>query len=113
MELYVRFISTLAFGLIGLGAVMKVLLETIFEDWDAFNDITGHVMLTCAGKAPRMESIQAEDLLLEAEQRGSSGVNTRVVDFRRRQIAELDAVESHLIQVRSGGPATESDILPS
>jgi hypothetical protein len=112
MELYVRFISTLAFGLIGLGAVMKVLLETIFEDWDAFNDISGRIMMSCSGKPGHVEHIRAEDILLEAEQR-SSGVNTRIVDFRRRQIKELDAIETRLTQVRSGGPNTESEIIPS
>jgi|GEM_PF-1881465 len=113
MELYVRFISTLAFGLIGLGAVMKVLLETLFEEWDAFNDIAEHVMLTCTGKAARVEGIRAEDILLEAEKRNSSGVNTRIVDFRRRQIQEFDAIETRLTQVNFSGPITDSDILPS
>jgi hypothetical protein len=113
MELYMRFISTLAFGLIGLGAVMKVLLETIFEDWDVFNDISERVMLSCAGKAVRMESIRAEDIMLEAEQYNSSGRNTRIADFRRRQIQELDAVETRLTNVRPSGPITDLDILPS
>jgi hypothetical protein len=110
MELYVRFISTLAFGLIGLGAVMKVLLETIFEDWDAFNDLTAHVMLTCTGKAAHVESIRAEDIMLDAERRVSSAVNTR---SRRRQMHELDAIEASLSKIGSSGPISITDILPS
>ena len=113
MELYVRFISTLAFGLIGLGAVMKVLLETLFEEWDAFNDIAEHVMLTCTGKAARVEGIRAEDILLEAEKQSAPDFNTRIVDFRRRQFRELDVIETRLSKVRSYGPVTESDIIPS
>jgi hypothetical protein len=113
MDLYIKFISTLAFGLIGLGAVMKVLLETIFEDWDAFNDIAQHVMLTCSGKTPHMESIRAEDILLETEQRNSSGFSTRMVDSRRRRIQEINAVEVRLTKVGSPGPTTDLDILPS
>ena len=96
MELYVRFISTLAFGLIGLGAVMKVLLETIFEEWDAFNDISQRFMASCSGKGGHVEHIRA-----------------RIVDFRRRQIKELDAIENRLTKVRSGGSITDSDIIPS
>ena len=113
MELYVRFISTLAFGLIGLGAVMKVLLETIFEDWDVFNEISERVMLTCAGKAVRVKSVRAEDILLEAGHHGLRGGNARITDFRRRQIREFDVIETRLSQVRSPGSITESDILPS
>ena len=113
MELYVRFISTLAFGLIGLGAVMKVLLETIFYEWDAFNDIGERLMLSCSGKGHHVEHIRAEDILLEAEKLNSPRVNTRIVDFRRRQMQELDAVETRLTQALSSGSVTESDILPS
>ncbi len=113
MELYVRFISTLAFGLIGLGVVMKVLLETIFEEWDAFNDISARIMASCSGKGGRVEHIRAEDILLDAENRNSFGINTRIVDFRRRQIKELDAIETRLANVRSGGPTTDLEILPS
>jgi hypothetical protein len=113
MELYVSFISTLAFGLIGLGAVLKVLLETVFEEWDAFGDIAEHVMLTCSGKARQVESLRAEDILLELEKQNAPDSNTSLVDFRRRQMWELDAIESRLAQVRSSGLVTDLAISPS
>ncbi|MDD5628184.1 MAG: hypothetical protein PHU21_03905 [Elusimicrobia bacterium] len=113
MELYVRFISTLAFGLIGLGAVMKVLLETIFEEWDAFNDISERVAASCSGKNGLVENVRAEDILLEAEKRNSPDFNTRLVDFRRRQFRELDAIETRLSEAQTAAPITESDIAAS
>ena len=112
MELYVRFISTLAFGLIGLGAVLKVLLETIFDDWDAFNDVAQRVMMTCSGKGGHVAHVRAEDMLLEAEKQNFSYFGTRLVDARRREIRELDDIETHLTNF-SGAPVTDSDILPS
>ena len=113
MELYVRFISTLAFGLIGLGAVMKVLLETIFEEWDAFNVISERIMMSCSGKGGHVEHIHAEDILLEAEKRNVPDINTRIVDWRRRQMKELDEIETRLTKARPYGPVTDSDIIPS
>ncbi|MCX5795753.1 MAG: hypothetical protein NTY77_09690 [Elusimicrobia bacterium] len=113
MELYVRFISTLAFGLIGLGAVMKVLLETIFEEWDAFNDISQRVMVSCSGKGGLVENVRAEDIMLEAEKQNAPDFNSRIVDFRRRQFRELDAIETQLSMARPANAITESDIVPS
>ncbi|MBI5240812.1 MAG: hypothetical protein HY926_10095 [Elusimicrobia bacterium] len=113
MELYVRFISTLAFGLIGLGAVLKVLLETLFNEWDAFNDIAERVMISCSGKGGHVEHVRAEDILLEAEKRNAPQTNTRIVDWRRRQMKELDEIESRLSQVRPPRFAADTDIIPS
>jgi hypothetical protein len=113
MELYIRFISTLAFGLIGLGAVLKVLLETLFNEWDAFNDISERLMISCSGKGGHVEHIRAEDILLEAEKRGAPDTNTRIVDWRRRQMKELDEIETRLTQVRARIPIPDTDIIPS
>ncbi len=113
MELYIRFISTLAFGLIGLGAVLKVLLETIFNEWDAFNDISERLMISCSGKGGQVEHIRAEDILLEAEKRGTPDTNTRIVDWRRRQMKELDEIETRLTQVRARIPIPDTEIIPS
>ena len=113
MELYVRFISTLAFGLIGLGAVMKVLLETIFEEWDAFNDISERLMVTCSGKGGHVDHVHAEDILLEAEKRNTPEMTTRVVDWRRRQMKELDEIETRLTKARPYGVVADTEIIPS
>ena len=113
MELYVRFISTLAFGLIGLGVVMKVLFETIFEEWDAFNDISDRIMMSCLGKGGHVEHVHAEDILLEAEKRNVPDFNTRIVDWRRRQMKEIDEIETRLTKVRPYGNVADTEIIPS
>jgi hypothetical protein len=113
MELYIRFISTLAFGLIGLGAVLKVLLETIFNEWDVFSEISERVMISCSGKGGHVEHIRAEDILLEAEKRNTPELSTRVVDWRRRQMKELDEVETRLDKVRARIVIPDTEIIPS
>ena len=113
MELYVRFITTLAFGLIGMGAVLKVLLESLFNEWDAFNDIGSRISMACSGKGGLVEHIRAEDILLEAEKKSAFSGSTRIVDQRRRQIQELDEVETRMTRVYNPEPTTESGILPS
>ena len=116
MELYIRFIGTLAFGLIGLGMVLKVLLEGLFNEWDAFNDIAGSISLACSGRGGHVRGIRAEDILLEAEEKNACSLNTwstRLVDQKRRQIHELDAIEARVVRVHAPGPITEPAILPS
>ena len=113
MILYVRFISTLAFGLIGMGAVLKVLLETIFEDWDAFNDIAARVSGSCSGEGAHMEHIRAEDILLEAERQSAPMFSSRIADTRRRNLQEIDAVETRLTQVQTVAGYAEPEIVPS
>ena len=114
MELYIRFISTLAFGLIGLGLVLKVLLESLFNEWDAFNDIAAKIELACSGRS-HVELIRAEDILMEAEKKNSPIYSTRLIDQRRRQINEIDAVEAQLnkAQKQAPPPISESDLWPS
>ena len=103
MELYIRFIGTLAFGLIGLGLVLKVLLETVFNEWDAFNDIGQRLLIVCSGRGGRMESVRAEDILLEAEKRDTPEGSMRSVDWRRRQLQELNASTSRVNMAASPG----------
>ncbi|HAM35520.1 MAG TPA: hypothetical protein DEB40_01805 [Elusimicrobia bacterium] len=115
MELYVKFISTLAFGLVGLGAVLKVLLETLFNEWDAFHEIAQRIAIAWTGKGGLVEHVRAEDILLEAEKRNAGFIGTRLVDARRRQINEIGAVEARVSQSmrRSSSVITASDIMPS
>jgi len=116
VELYIRFISTLAFGLIGLGAVLKVLLESLFNEWDAFNDIAARIALACSGKGGLVEHIRAEDILLDAEKNNSfslTAAGIRLGDQRRRRIREIDAVGARLGLVQRAGPLTDPYILPS
>ncbi|MDD5656567.1 MAG: hypothetical protein PHF00_04860 [Elusimicrobia bacterium] len=94
-----KFISTLAFGLIGLGAVLKILLETLFNEWDAFNDVARRVAFIFSGRTGHVSLIRAEDILLESEKRNLRGPGvraTRQTEQRRLQIKEINAVEARL-----------------
>ena len=110
MELYVRFISTLAFGLVGLGAVLKILLENVFEDWDVFHEVADCVTAACSAKPGNLAKVQAEDALLKAGNKTSTIIADRRVDHRRRRIKEMDMIETRL-QARDG--ITDPGILPS
>lgn len=113
MEMYIRFVTTLAFGLIGVGMVLKVLLEGIFSEWDAFNDIARRISRVASGKGGLVTHVRAEDILLEAEKKNFYAAGSRLVDHRRRQIQELNAVETRLNRVGAAGPATDPGIIPS
>lgn len=99
MDLYLKFISTLAFGLIGVGLVLTVLFETIFHEWDAINDIVRRIKRIYSGRNRQVELIRPEDILLETEKKNTPVLNTRLIDVRRRQINEMDAVEDRLSRV--------------
>jgi hypothetical protein len=98
MELYIRFMTTLAFGLVGLGMVMKVLLENLFHDWDAFADLGAWMRSLSETKRPSWEEERVEDILLELEKAKAPTFNTRLIDVRREQLRERDAVEHRLKQ---------------
>jgi len=95
MELYVKFMGTLAFGVVGVGLVLKILLETIFNEWDAFNDIADRANVYLKGKH-QVELLRPEDILLEAEKRGGSQRQLSVLDARRAQLRQLEEIESRL-----------------
>ena len=95
MELYFHFLSTLAFGLVGVGLVMKILLENLFNEWDAFNDLARRANTAFAGKR-HVELIRAEDILMEAERKNMPETGTRRMDQRREQLKELNDIESRL-----------------
>lgn len=103
MTMYVRFMATLAFGLIGIGLVLKILLEEFFNDWDAFTDLGAWWRDVLAGKG-LMHRAKPEDVLLEIEKAKTgvelttrlSGGRQRVLDKRREQLKEISLVEHRL-----------------
>ena len=96
MDLYIRFVTTLAFGLVGLGMVLMILLERVFHDWDAFADLSEWVRSWGEGRRA-VAAARAEDLLLEIEKSKQPGLVTNsLIDIRREQLREIDLVESRL-----------------
>ena len=114
MEFYMRFISSLAFGLIGMGMVLKVLLDGLFNEWDAFHEIAGKIALVCSSRGPAVEHARIEDVLLEAEKQNTYSLvssGTRLAEQKRQQMRGFDGTESRLSQGQAS--LTESSILPS
>ncbi len=96
MDLYIKFMSTMAVGMLGAGLVLKVLLDELFLEWDAvaeaqtwFKTVSEH-----KGFFARLE--RAEDAMMEAEKSRAVTVNTRLLDERRQQLNQLSAVEKRL-----------------
>ena len=95
MELYFRFMTMLAVGLLGVSAVLKVLLDSLFNEWDAVADAKDFVKGVGAQKKS-LSAVRAEDFMLEIEKAKSPTVNPRLLEQRREELKELDAVEYRL-----------------
>ncbi|UPT73086.1 MAG: hypothetical protein M0D55_14450 [Elusimicrobiota bacterium] len=67
MELYVKFMFTLAVGLVGVGMVLKTLLETLLHEWDAVREANLAWDSLFRARHPYAESVRAEDILMELE----------------------------------------------
>lgn len=87
MRLYFRFLFSLACGLLGVGVVLKVLLDTLFNDWDPVSDARGRFRAYLSGKR-HSQIIRPEDALLEDEKRGSSAVTVRLQPARMEQSSD-------------------------
>lgn len=109
MTLYLRFMITLAFGLIGLGFVLKMALDHIFHDWDVVAELKA--WWTSEGRNLRHSRIRAEDLLLEAEKQRTPTVTTRLLEQRREQLREIGAVEYRL-QLSNRQPVVLTPLTP-
>jgi hypothetical protein len=96
MALYVRFMMSLAFGLVGIGLVMKVLLDKLFNEWDAFTDIGRHLEDFWKGrKLVRLD--RPEDILAQRTvDLQPTELTTRRIDQRREQLRAWGEVEEKL-----------------
>lgn len=101
MELYLKFMFTLAVGLVGVGMVVTTLLETIFHDWDAVRDIQRGWRAIFAPKS-QSAMVRAEDILLELEKSRREGgrrhhhAPSGELDRRREALRELREAEHRL-----------------
>lgn len=102
MALYIRFMICLAVGLVGLGLVLKTVMETLLQDWDVVAEL-GEAWRERFSDKRSLGSARVEDLLLDREMmRTGEAPTVRLIDVRRQQLAEVAAVENRL--KRPGGP---------
>ncbi len=113
MELYIRFMVTLACGLLGMGMVLKVLLDGLFHEWDAVADLSEFAR---GGWHKRESGHQrAEDLMLEIEKARTPTITARTYEQKRKELRELSAIETRVIRpvVLTPIPPPPADIVPS
>ncbi|OGS40595.1 MAG: hypothetical protein A2506_03380 [Elusimicrobia bacterium RIFOXYD12_FULL_66_9] len=100
MQLYVKFVFTLSIGLVGLGMVLTVLLETVLREWDAPREILRWWRHLTHGRA-HASSIRAEDILLELEHaqkehRYERRLPAGSIDQRREEMRAIREAEERL-----------------
>jgi hypothetical protein len=96
MEMYIKFMFTLTVGLVGVGMVLKTLLETILHEWDAVAEMKAgwHSMFHAR---PYAESVRAEDILMEIERdHMKRRVPTHELDRRRQALRDVREAEDRL-----------------
>ena len=94
--MYVKFMFTLTVGLVGVGMVLKTLLETILHEWDAVGEIQAgwHSMFHAR---PYADSVRAEDILMELERdHVKRRMPERSIDRRREALRDIREVEDRL-----------------
>ena len=98
MELYIRFVFTLAVGLVGAGMVLKTLLDSLLEPWDLGGDLRrGWRWLNSTRR--HVERIRAEDIIMELERR--EGIVPRLSQ------AQVDTLEQRREALRAMREAEE------
>ncbi len=96
MEMYVKFMFTLTVGLVGVGMVLKTLLETILHEWDAVREIQNgwHALFHAR---PYADSVRAEDILMEVEHGyAKRRMPERSIDRRREVLRDIREAEDRL-----------------
>lgn len=103
MELYVRFMFTLALGLAGLAFVLTTVLERLLHDWDPGRDLYRWWRYYIHSR--HVHAVRAEDILLEAEalRRGryEPPAPATTLDRRREELRALSEAESRLAAPRA------------
>ena len=93
MEMYVKFMFTLAVGLVGVGMVLKTLLETILRDWDVVGEMR-HIWKAMFHPHVYADSVRAEDILMEIERiRHRDHIPERMIDRRREALRGVREAE--------------------
>jgi hypothetical protein len=98
MELYVKFMFTLTVGLVGVGLVMKTVLETLLSDWDPGVDLR-RWWKAYSHRSSALEHVRAEDILQEIEGRRHGAVPRApvlAIDRRRESLRDVNEAENRL-----------------
>jgi hypothetical protein len=93
MDRYVRFMFCLA---IGLGVVLKIVLDEFFRDWNAAHELRAIVRAQLAAWS-RQRDGRAEDWMRALENSRRTRSNVRLVDQRREQLRQLASVEERMV----------------
>ncbi len=96
MELYIKFMFTLTVGLMGVGMVLKTLLDTLLHDWDVVREIKAgwHALFHAR---PYADSVRAEDILMEIERdHVKRRMPERSIDRRREALRNIREAEDRL-----------------
>lgn len=97
MEMYVKFMFTLTVGLVGVGMVLKTLLETILHEWDAVSEMRSAWTSMFNSRRPYADSVRAEDILMEIEHdKAKRLIPQHSIDRRREALREVREVEDRL-----------------
>ncbi len=93
--MYVKFMFTLTVGLVGVGMVLKTLLETLLHEWDVVRD--AQVAWNSMFNARSHAELRAEDILMELERdQAKRLVPERSIDRRREALRGVREVEERL-----------------
>lgn len=101
MQLYVKFMFTLGFGLVGLGMVMTTAFESLFREWDAARDVSRWLKTLSHGR-PHVADVSAEDILHELERarvnegRYQRRAPARSIDRRREALRDMREADERL-----------------
>lgn len=85
--MYIKFMFTLTVGLVGVGMVLKTLLETLLHEWDIVADarLGWDAMFNTRHHA----EVRAEDILMELERdHAKRRLPERAIDRRREALRE-------------------------
>ena len=94
--MYVKFMFTLTVGLVGVGMVLKTLLETLLHEWDVIADVE-HAWNAMFHARPYADSVRAEDILMEIEHdKNKRLVLERSIDRRREALRDVREAEDRL-----------------
>lgn len=96
MEMYLKFMFTLTVGLVGVGMVLKTLLDTLLHEWDAVRAVSRGWHALCHAR-PHAELVRAEDILMELDRDyNKHRMPERLIDRRREALRDLREVEERL-----------------
>lgn len=94
--MYLKFMFTLTIGLVGMGIVLKTLLDTLFHEWDVVRDIQ-RVWHAIYYARPHAELVRAEDILMELDRDyNKRRMPERLIDRRREALRDLHEAEERL-----------------